>query len=81
MSTPQEELNLCYTVYPNVQNRTFNISETGKPLLLTPMIKNGQYQEAAKAARVTSIFQTVVRFLFMWQGKLPLGNNFEIGGG
>ena len=63
MATPEEENRLCMTVYPNSISKTFNVNETGPPLMLTSYIKEGYYQEAVDAARVKNIFQTVVRLL------------------
>lgn len=60
MGTPEEESSMCVTVYPNAISKTFNVSETKRPLMLTPLISNGSLQEAAEAARVTNILQTVV---------------------
>ena len=61
MATPEEENRLCMTVYPNSISKTFNVNETGEPLILTPYIQSGFFQEAVDAARVDTIFQTVVR--------------------
>ena len=63
MATPEEENRLCMTVYPNSISKTFNVNETGEPLMLTPYIQDGFYQEAVDAAKVNDIFQTMVRFL------------------
>jgi hypothetical protein len=60
LSTAEEEMSLCVTLYPNSISKTFNQSETGSPLMLTPFILNGSFAEAVEAARVTRIFQTVV---------------------
>ena len=62
MATPEEENRLCMTVYPNSISKTFNVNETGEPLMLTPYIQGGFYQEAVDAAKVNDIFQTMVRF-------------------
>ena len=62
MATPEEENRLCMTVYPNSISKTFNVNETGEPLMLTPYIQGGLYQEAVDAAKVNDIFQTMVRF-------------------
>ena len=63
MATPEEENRLCMTVYPNSISKTFNVNETGPPLMLTSYIKEGYYQEAVDAAKVNAIFQTVVRLV------------------
>ena len=63
MSTPEEDLRLCVTVYPNVQKKSFNVNETREPLILTPFLWEGRYQEAAEATRVDNIFQSEVRKL------------------
>ena len=44
-------------------SKKFNVNETGEPLMLTPYIQDGFYQEAVDAAKVNDIFQTMVRFL------------------
>ena len=66
MATPEEENRLCMTVYPNSISKTFNVNETGPPLMLTSYIKEGYYQEAVDAARVNAIFQTVVRLVTIY---------------
>ena len=62
MATPEEENRLCMTVYPNSISKKFNVNETGEPLMLTPYIQGGFYQDAVDAAKVNDIFQTMVRF-------------------
>ena len=47
---------------PNSISKIFNVNETGEPLMLTPYIQDGFYQEAVDAAKVNDIFQTMVRF-------------------
>ena len=72
MATPEEENRLCMTVYPNSISKTFNVNETGEPLMLTPYIQGGFYQEAVDAAKVNDIFQTMVRFfsIFMLADRM-----------
>ena len=65
MATPEEENRLCMTVYPKTISKRFNVNETGRPLMLTPYIKSGYFQEAVDAARVNTIFQTMVRTSFL----------------
>lgn len=60
MATPEEESSLCVTVYPDSISKAFNVSQTKQPLLLSPFIKNGSLEEAAQAARVTNILQSMV---------------------
>ena len=60
IGTPEEESRDCITLFPHVINRTFNVNETGEPLMLTPYIELEKYQEAVEAARVRNVFQTMV---------------------
>ena len=57
LATPEEEMRLCVTMYPNSISRKFDPSEVGQPLMLSPLIKEGKYSEAAKASKVKNIFQ------------------------
>ena len=56
--TPTEEPRLCVTVFPESINRTFDPEEVGEPLFLTPYIKAGRLEAAARASRVEHVMQT-----------------------
>ena len=62
LTTPEENPRKCHSVYPMKSlKKKFSVSEVGIPLNLSPFIKEGRYEEAADAAQVKSIFQSVVR--------------------
>ncbi len=61
LATPEEKPRLCVTLYPNSISKKFKVSEVGTPLMLTPLIEGGLYYEAAEAARVKEVLQSVVR--------------------
>ena len=62
LTTPEENPRKCHSVYPMKSlKKNFSVSEVGIPLNLSPLIKEGRYEEAADAAQVKSIFQSVVR--------------------
>jgi hypothetical protein len=61
LSTQEEDMRLCVTMYPNsIAKDNFDIEEVGQPLLLTPYIEDGLLDEAAEAARVDNVLQSVV---------------------
>ena len=61
IDTSHEKVRVCTFQLPkNINNKTFAVSEVGVPLILSPLIEEGRYEEAAEAARVNSILQSVV---------------------
>ncbi len=60
LATPEEKPRLCVTLYPNSISKMFEVEKVGKPLILTPLIEGGLHAEAAEAAKVTNVLQSVV---------------------
>ena len=66
LDTSEEDLNMCMMTYPHkMSGSEFSESEVGIPLQLSPMIKDGLYEEAAEASKVTNIFQSAVRIIII----------------
>ena len=64
LDTSEEDLDMCMMTYPHkMSGSEFSESEVGIPLQLSPMIKEGLYEEATEASKVTNIFQSVVRII------------------
>ena len=64
LDTSEENLNMFMMTYPQkMSGSEFSESEVGLPLQLSPMIKEGLYEEATEASKVTNIFQSVVRII------------------
>ena len=66
LSTPGEEPRLCYTVYPESIDKDFDEEEVGKPLYLTPMIKEGRTNERYNEVLTLKSIKAVCLYFFLW---------------
>lgn len=78
IDTSHEKVRVCTFQLPkNINNKTFAVSEVGVPLILSPLIEEGRYEEAAEAARVNSILQSVVsKTIFYFFFLRPISKSF-----